>query len=54
MLLLQNQFTFSVFFFLRGTRPVSINYYSVSSERLDDIKITKFYVEKVVPSARKI
>jgi hypothetical protein len=25
----------------------------LSSERLVDIKITKFYVEKVVPSARK-
>jgi hypothetical protein len=28
--------------------------YSLYSERLVDIKITKFYVEKVVPSARKI
>jgi hypothetical protein len=28
--------------------------YSLSSERLVDIKITKFYAEKVVPSARKI
>jgi hypothetical protein len=30
------------------------NWYSLSSERLVDIKITKFYAEKVVPSARKI
>jgi hypothetical protein len=29
-------------------------WYSLSSERLVNIKITKFYVEKVVPSARKI
>jgi hypothetical protein len=29
-------------------------WYSLSSERLVDIKITKFYAEKVVPSARKI
>jgi hypothetical protein len=28
--------------------------HSLSSERLVDIKITKFYAEKVVPSARKI
>jgi hypothetical protein len=28
--------------------------YSLSSERLVDIKMTKFYVEKVVPNARKI
>jgi hypothetical protein len=30
------------------------NWYSLSSERLVDIKITKLYVEKVVPGARKI
>jgi hypothetical protein len=28
-------------------------FYSLSSERLVDIKITKFYIEKVVPRARK-
>jgi hypothetical protein len=31
-----------------------IHLYSLSSERLVDIKITKFYAEKVVHSARKI
>jgi hypothetical protein len=30
------------------------NWYSLSSERLVDIKITKFYAEKVVLSVRKI
>jgi hypothetical protein len=29
-------------------------WYSLSSERLVDMKITKFYTEKVIPSARKI
>jgi hypothetical protein len=29
-------------------------FYSLSGERLVDIKMTKFYAEKIVPSARKI
>jgi hypothetical protein len=41
-----NFFDLSVYAFIHN--------YSLSSERLVAIKITKFYVAKVVPSARKI
>jgi hypothetical protein len=39
---------------MRGHGNFAFNWYSLSSERLVDIKITKFYAEKVVSSARKI